>query len=909
MRNGRRGSLIGNSKPLTTGWRRFARIWQSDSSAKVDDELHFHFEQKVAEFVAAGASESDARKRAEAEFGDVASVRESLRSIDERIVKRQRRAEWWEGAAQDLKYVLRALRRSPMFTVTVVVTMALGLGANAALFSVLDRLYVQPPAGVTDAMQMHRVYQFMPNNGHAITRRGLSYPEVRELRRVAPAGVAMASYQNSRVRLGRNADGAEVTETIVEGDYFGIAGVRPRLGRFFAPDERRIDGISMVAVISQALWARDFANDSAIIGRNLDIGSHRYTIVGVAGDGFRGTDLDATDAWVPMNSSGVLKGRDAAWYENMNNNGFEVLTRITNEATAAVFDVRATEALHRVRISRDTLTRTFVAPIIEARGGESYGRELAISTRLAGVAAVILIIACANVINLMLARAKSRQREIAVRLALGVSRRRLLSQLLIESGVLALLAAAVSLFVAYVGANTLRTLLLPDVHWSDGPINARVALFTLTLSMITGLVAGLVPAVQAVRPDLANALKTSLRDGGQRRSRLRSSLLVAQAALSIVLLVGAGVFVRSLRGVEAIDIGFDTSRLAFATVGYDRELEDHSEEIARRLPDAAARIRGMPGVEQVALVANIPMYGFSFDNLFLPGRDSLPPGGRDRFLSYVSPEYFATVGTRLLRGRAFTDADRDGSEPVMAVDENLANSFWPGEDALTKCIIVGKRDSPCRRVVGLVSTSHFNDVIEEPSQHYYLPLSQQSSKTGAGAIVIRTAPGRAAAVGALAARELSAQFGDWSRPRIRTMDEIVGPKMRPWRVGASLFTAAGLLALLVAAVGVYSSIAYTVSQRAQEMGVRVALGASAQNIMRLVVSDGVRVVAIGVALGIVTALTLGSLVASMLYNTSPRDPFVLVASAMTLLAVAVVACAIPAWRASRVDPLTAMRAE
>jgi hypothetical protein len=245
----------------------------------------------------------------------------------------------------------------------------------------------------------------------------------------------------------------------------------------------------------------------------------------------------------------------------------------------------------------------------------------------------------------------------------------------------------------------------------------------------------------------------------------------------------------------------------------------------------------------------------------------------------------------------------------MAVDENLAKNFWPGEKAIDKCVIVGKRESPCRRVVAVVSASHYSSVIEKPSMHYFLPLAQAGEEGRAGVIMLRTAPGRTGAVGALAARELSEEFGDWSRPRIRTMEEIIAPNMRPWRVGAALFTAAGMLALLVAAVGVYSSIAYTISQRAQEMGVRVALGASSSNIMRLVISEGVKVVAVGVSIGVLVALALGSIIASMLYETSPRDPVVLVASTVTLLLVAAIASSIPAWRASRADPLSAMRTE
>ncbi|MEP6778514.1 MAG: ADOP family duplicated permease [Gemmatimonadaceae bacterium] len=894
----------------TSGWGRYFRFWTSDRATGIDDELRFHLEQKVEDFLAQGMSPDAARKRAEAEFGDLHSVRETLNAIDERIVQKQRRAEWWESIAQDLKYVLRSLRRSPVFTATVVVTLALGLGANAALFSLLDQLYVQTPAGLTDAAHLRRVYQFMPNKDRPFTRTGLSYPEIRELRAVSAHGISFAGYSAQRTRIGRAFDSPEIGVTYVEGDYFGIAGVHPEVGRFFSSDENRISGISMVVVISHAMWIRQFNRDPSIIGREIDLGSHRHVVIGVTPDGFRGVDLDASDAWVPLNTTGTLKGRKPDWFETTNFNGIKILARVPDERSAKLFDARATEALHHVRLGNDsTGTRTFMASIIEARGGESLSNELAMSTRLAGVAAVILLIACANVVNLLLARGASRQREIAVRLALGVSRRRLISQLMLESAVLALLSSVVAVFVAYVAATTLRTSLLPTVHWSNGAINSRVALFTVALALIAGFAAGLAPALQSSRADLSSALKSGVRDGGQRKSKLRTTLLITQAALSIVLLVGAGVFVRSLQSVESIDTGYDTNRLFYATVSYDRELENREKEIEARIPEAAARIRNIPGVEKVALAENIPMWAISFSSLFLPGRDSLPPAtGRGRFSSVVSPDYFATVGMRILRGRDFNEADSETSEPVIVVDENLAKNLWPNEDALTKCLIVEKRELPCRRVIGVVSTSHFANVIEDASSHFFLPLAQ-NPESGPGVVVVRTAPGRGRRIGALAVRELSQMFGDWSRVRSRTMDEIQARDMKPWRVGAALFTAAGLLALLVAAVGVYSSIAYTVSQRTQEMGVRVALGASAGNIMSLVVSEGVRVVAIGIGLGLLAALALGSVVASLLYQTSPRDPYVIVVSSMTLLVVAVVACSIPAWRASRVNPLEAMRTE
>lgn len=898
--------------PWRHGWRRLTRLWQTDAVTGVDDELRFHFEQKVAEFEAAGLSAKDAQARAEEEFGDVNAVRTTLAEIDTRVATQHRRAEWWENAAQDLRFVARSLRRSPIFTVTVVVTLALGLGANAAIFSILDRIYIQPPPGLTDAAHVRRVYQNTTNRGEPYIRVGFSYPEVRAMRAVAPSGMMLASYGAAKVPLGRDANAAEVQSAYVEGDFFAVAGVPMALGRSFTAEESRIEGQSMVAVISHSLWKRVYNGDSSVIGTTVDLGSHRHVIVGVAAEKFRGLEVNATDIWVPMSSAGVLADRKPDWYESRNINGNRVVIREASEAAEPVFAARATTVLRdpTVRVMRDSLSTVGIGSIIEARNGRGLKNELEISTRLAGVALVILLIACANVINLMLARAAQRKREIAVRLALGISRRRLLSQLLLESVVLALLSLTLALFVALVGATTLRGLLLPDVQWSTSIIDGRVVLFTTVLSLVIGFTAGLVPALQASRPDLASALKSSVRDGGQRGSALRSGMLIAQAALSVVLLVGAGVFARSLHTVQSIDTGFDTDRLVFASISYDRELGSRRKEIEQRMPEVADRIRRMPGVEQVALAANIPMYGFSFVELFLPGRDSLPPsGGVDRIVSVITPEYFDAVGLRVLRGRKFDDADREGSEMVLAVNENMARNLWPGEEALGKCIILSTRESTCRRVVAIVAPAHFSRVLEKPSMLYYVPMAQGVGIGSPSALVVRAKSGQTRAVRSTMQRELTDMFGSWARPNVRTMEEIVAPELRPWRVGATLFTAAGLLALLVAAVGIYSSLSYSISQRAREMGVRVALGASASSIMRLVVSSGVRVVAVGVALGVLASLGLASLVSSLLYETSARDPLVLVGAALMLLSMAVISSAIPAWRASRIDPLNAMRAE
>ena len=704
----------------------------------------------------------------------------------------------------------------------------------------------------------------------------------------------------------------------VTGDYFEVAGVHAVVGRALGYDESRFETFSPVAVISDRLWRAQYGGALDALGKPLDLGSHRYTIVGVAPAGFRGLALDAADVWVPLNTIGNWKTRESDMY-NAHQYGFQtqLVVRATSDAALRGFERASTRALNAGavpsgRLVRNATATVSVGPLVEALGPVRGSRpDVAISTRLAGVAVIILLIACANVANLMLARGSQRRREIAVRLALGVSARRLVAQLLIESVLVALVAGGVALLAAVWGANALRAFLLGDIQWAGGALSARAVAFVITMSVVTGLFAGLPLAVHASRRDLTDALKSGARDGTLRRSRLRPALLAAQATLSVILLAGAGLFVRSLNNIRAVDIGYAADHILSARVAYDEELESHDAEIYARLPELVERLRQLPGVERAALTNVAPMHGLNVTKIVVPGRDSLPklngmPAG---FNLAVSPEYFSTVGMRIVHGRGFRTDDQAGGEPVVVINESFASTMWPGEDAVGKCIILSTKGGPCRRVVGVVSDAHLIGIVEKPVMQFYRPIESSGAEARPWEVVLRTAPGRDSFVRAQALQILRQSFGSWATPKVRSMSEALDREVGPYRLGAVLFSAAGLLALLVAAVGVYSTVAYAISQRMHEMGVRVALGARAWDIARLVLGEGVRIVAIGVAIGIVAALALGRLVASMLYGTTPRDPLVLGSVAVVLLAVATVACLVPAVRATRVDPVEALKAE
>jgi predicted permease len=894
-----------------SGWRKLTRVWRANAARDVDEEIQFHFDNKVSEFVAQGMSLEDANARARTEFGDVDAVRSALHAIDARIVKRNRRAEWWELVVQDTRYVVRSLARAPLFTSMVIVTLALGLGANAALFSLIDRMYMQMPPGVRDVSQVQRVYERSSQPGGAFTVSAFSFAQLQTLSELAPPGMEIAGYGVRGLRPGTARSLKALSANYVLGNYFGVLGVTPAIGRFFAPEETQIQGLSLLAVISDELWTREFQRDPNIIGRTIDIGAHHHQIIGVAPAGFHGLDVDNVDVWVPQNTSGILRGRSPNWYEeNYRRRNVRIFARVQSAAIASLFNSRATAVMRSDKAHVDSMSTTFLGSLIASRADGSQSAQLTTSTRLAGVSIVILLIACANVVNLMLARAASREREVAVRVALGVTRGRLIAQLLTEGALLSMGASLAALVIAWFVATFLQHWLFPYVRFASSVIDARTVTYTIVVALATGIGAGLIPALQFSKPNLSHSLKSTARDGGRAMSPVRSSMLIAQVALTLVLLAGAGVFVRSMQSVESIQLGMDTDRLQFAQVDFNIEEGDHEAEFAARLPAAAERLRHLPGIESVALSDGIPFFRGDDGKLFLPGRDSLPAAGSVGRLRYVvSPEYFKTVGIRVLKGRGIVDADRKGAEPIIVINETFAQNVWPGSDLLTKCVIVSARTNPCRRVVGVVSATHYGGVMDDPAPQYYLPLEQMQGEVAPAAIAIRTAPDRSAAVALAVSRELSAEYGPIAMPMIEPLNHVIQDDLRIWRVGAALFGAAGVLALLVAAVGIYSSMAYMVSQRTHEMGIRVALGASANNIVQLVVTQGTRLVLVGVLVGVGGALALGQLIASMLYKTSPRDPAALATSVATLLLVAVIACALPAWRASRVDPLSAMRAE
>jgi predicted permease len=896
-------------------WRRYLRFWRSNIDADLDDELRFHFEERIESLVATGLTEDDARRAADREFGDINAVREGLREIDRRVHAGRSRARRLEQWRQDFAYAVRGLRRTPGLAATIIVTLALGIGVNATLFSLLDRVFVQMPTGISHPEEVRRLYwQGGEGGGRSFPNAPFSIPVVKAMRDGLNGVAAITTYQQEGQRFGADPEPSTVV-TMAGAQYFSVLGVHPAFGRFFSPDEDRIDVPSPVAVVSDAFWRRRFDGSPAdAIGQKIVVNKHQLTVIGVAPRDFNGTDLDATDVWVPLGMLAELspmgqQENGPPWYQLRWLYGFQVLARPSLTSGARLEAAASVAAQHGFADAREGRNaRVHAGPLVAARGPGEPEQEASIAIRLGGVAVIVLLIACANVANLLLARSIQRRREIAIRSALGIGRAGIVKLFLAESILVAMTAGAAALLIAGWAGALLRRLLFPSIHWASGVLDWRVAAFTVLVTLVTGIAAGIGAALRASRTDITQTLKSGRREGSVRSSRLRTMLVVTQAALSTVLLVGAVLFVKSLYAVRALDLGYDVQRLVSVSVhfdGGDRKANDAAREAG--ILELAARLARVPGVERVALANMSPMYGFAFNTVFYASGDTLPKWSDGvPNVTAVSPEYFATVGLGLVRGRGLTASDVQNGG-VAIVNRTLARSSWPHEDAIGQCLRIGEPSAPCVTVIGVVDDARRAGLLEQPVRQIYVSAPRTGDALPAY-VIVRVAPEQAARVELVARNEVTRIFPG-GEARVLRMANVLAPQYRPWELGATLFSIFGLLALIVAAVGIFSTLSHDVSQRRHEMGVRAALGASLGDIVRLVVGHGLRVTIVGVVSGVALAIAGGRLVASLLYGVAPRDPTVLVLVTLLVMVVAGVASALPAWRASRVDPLEALRAE
>ena len=822
---------------------------------------------------------------------------------------------------QDLNYAFRGLRAKPAFTTAIVLTLALGIGANAAMFSLVDRMLFRPPPLMKDPASAHRVYGFQTFRGKERASFGGQYARYVDLSKWTKSFERTAGFTERDLAVGVGDAAREMRIGVVSASFFSFFDAPPAIGRYFLESEDTPPEGARVAVASYARWQTEYGGRKDILGTKVQIGPDLYEVIGVSAPTFVGLWPSQPPAYfIPITAFGATMARggflkkDESWWTTYHWGWMDMLARTQPGVSDARANADLTQAFiqsldaEHAKSPRNPPTQTLhpraqIGSILSERGPNASGFAK-VATWLGGVAAVVLLIACANVANLLLARALRRRREIAVRLALGASRRRLLSQLLTESVLLALLGGLAGVFVAQWSNIGLRAAFLPNSASASVFRDQRTILFAGAAAILAGLLTGLAPMLQATRADLTGDLKSGAREGMYQRSRLRVGLLLMQGALSVMLLVGAGLFVRSLNNVRNIRLGFDADPVVVVDLNMRGVQLDSVQQVdlRRRLLERATTT---PNVQSATLQVGIPFWSTWSIGLYVSGIDTVSRLGRFD-ISAVSPDYFTTMGTRILRGRGILPTDLEHSQLVLVVSQAMAKTLWPNEDAIGKCVRMSADTNPCRYVVGVAEDIKSHQLSNEPDMYYYVPATQfNPNQTG---LFVRVR-GNGAEYADAVRRSLQNEMPGASYITTTPLSQILGEQTRSWRLGASMFTAFGLLALLLAAIGLYSVIAYNVAQRTHELGVRMALGAQAADVIRLVVREGIGFGIAGVVIGGGIALGVGRWLAPLLFDVSPRDPAVFVGVALTLLLVAVAASWLPALRASRVEPTKALRYE
>jgi len=810
---------------------------------------------------------------------------------------------------QDLRYAARALIKSPGFTTVAVLTLGLGIGANTAVFTLVNAALFRTPPGASPHELMWlaatRDFPEQPGRPRSYQRR-FSLPEYRDYAAGSSAFTGLSAYQDAALALGSGGEPERINGMLVSGNYFQVLGLVPAAGRFFVPEEDRDPGAHPVVVLSHGLWRHRFGSDSAIVGKDITVNGRRFMVVGVAPAGFVGIQLgEPADLFTPLAMIAVAMPRSADLLEQRNAGWLQIIGRLKPGVTVAAAgkDI-ATLAARLAQTYPEVLqgTSAEVAPLSGGLDPSNRSEALPIFVLLMAVPAVVLLIACANVANLLLARAAGRRREIGIRLALGATRGRLMRQLLTESVVLALCAGAAGMVLSFWLNDVLLAVSRAptEIELALKP-DARVLAFTIAVAVVTGVLFGLAPALGATRPDVVPALKERLG-----RSRLARAFVMAQVALSLILLVTAGLFLRSLDKALDVNPGFDpVNRIALS---FDLGIQGYTDRqrgtfYARLLE----RVRALPGVEAASLGSPLPMSGRIIGSaVSIEGVDP-DAGAVPVTLGSFAPQYFATLGVPLLRGRDFATTDLAGAPLVVIVNETLARRLWPNQDPLGRRLRLYGREEPLREVIGVAKDGKYDELTENPRGFLYLPERQHADLSDISLIVKTTSDPRPLA-GALttAVHELDATLPIF---RLETLQQALRNRLDKERGASSLLGVFGTLALLLAALGLYGVMAYAVSQRTREIGIRVALGARQADVLRQFVGEGVRLAVVGVAIGLALSVMLTRIIAQFLYGVTATDATTFAAGAVVLCVVAVAASWLPARRAARVDPMVALRSE
>ena len=815
---------------------------------------------------------------------------------------------------QDLRYGARMLLKKPGFTLIAVLTLALGIGANTAIFSVINSLLLSP-------LPVERPDEVVAISRGDGTAPPASYPDYVYYRdhNQAFSGLAVSALAPLNFSgFEREQQAGVVTGELVSGNYFATLGVRAALGRMLAPEDDRSVGAHPVAVVSHRFWQTRLGADPQVIGKTLSLNGHGFTVIGVTPETFTGS-LFTPAIWAPLAMQPQLIANAPELLRERRNHWLGLLGRLK----PGIAPAQATTALNTLdrqlqqEYAQPDEQRDRTLSWLPTRGVTlpHLRRRIAmISTLATLVTGSVLLIACANIASLLLARAVTRRKEIAVRLALGASRWRLVRQLLTESLLLACCGAGAGLLAAVWAMSLLmRFVTAAPAAWTFAPdftLDARVFVFTLAVSLLAGVVMGLAPAWQASKPDLVAASRNDAAPATGRGARLfslRGVLVSVQVAVSLLLLITTGLFIRSWQAAEKIDPGFETRNGLVMTL--DLGLQGYGEPRGKQLQqELKARLAALPGVNAVTLASYVPLSpGDTLAEAHIEGREPAPTAEPDFVGSTaVDKDYLPTIGLALLRGRNFSNADVNTAPKIALINETLARRYWPTGDALGKRLRLGAAEAPWREVAGIVKDSAWRNLSDPPRAIVYTPLSQ--SYTPLISFVVRTA-GEPSAVIADVRREVQRLDPDLPVQTLNTLTEHVSAALWPVRLGTSLLGIFGVLALTIAAVGLSGLVAFLVSQRTREIGIRLALGAQTSDVLQLVIGQGMKLVLCGMALGMLGAFFVTRLLKSLLVGVSATDPLTFALITLLLTGVALLACWIPARRATKVDPLIALRYE
>jgi predicted permease len=823
-----------------------------------------------------------------------------------------------ESMLQDLRYGFRMIIKSPGFAAVAVLSLALGIGANAAIFSFVNAVLLRP-VPVTAPDELMFVFSSRSDNPYSVS----SYPDYLDYRDGNEVFSDLAAYSGVTMSMATDEQAEAIAGEIVTANYFETLGIKLAQGRAFLPEEDQTPGTHAVAIVSYGLWQRRFGGDPSFLGKELILNGRSFTVVGIAPSGFNGTVVgQSVDIYVPMMMQALARPprggysgeQDADLLTKRGPRWLDLVGRLKPGVNQEQAQAAMTILASQLEQAYQSTNRGLGVTLFPVSKGDPDIRSQAISVSwlLMAVVGLVLLIACFNVANLLLSRASARRKEISIRLALGASRFRLIRQLLTESLLLSVMGGALGVLLALWITDMLQAINPPANVFPlklDLSLDGRVLVFSLLLSLVTGLIFGLAPALQASKPDLVSALKdeTAMVGRGSRRFSLRNLLVVGQVAISLVLLIGAGLFLRSLRNAEAIDPGFNTDNVL--NVPLNINLLKYTKTQGRDFyQQAIEKVESLPGVKSATVARIVPLGGGGRQsNIFIEGREE-PPQDLPNTVNanVVGLRYFDTMGIQLLRGHDFTEQNREGAPGVAVVSETFARRFWHGEDPLGKRFSLRSQSGPFIEVIGVVKDGKYRTLGEEPRSVMYLPLLQ-NHETGM-TMHIRTA-GDPMSIAAGVRSVVASLEKNLPTYDLITMSDQLSSSLFPARMGATLLAAFSFLALVLAAVGIYGVMAYSVARRTREIGVRMALGAQRGDVLKMVLKEGMALVGIGIALGIMGAFFATSLLVSFLYGVSVTDPITFVAISLLLTGVALVASFIPARRATKVDPLIALRYE